>query len=189
MNNFIITISRGFGSNGIAIGKSVAKTLGISYYDDKALCELASERLRHALDELDAAGPEDIELATENVFMMQAAKIRSLAEKENFVIMGRAADYILRDVPNVIRINIHSGFDDSVKTVAQRDGISDEEAREKIKRIDCARAEFYQKHTGGVWNDPMNFDLTLNSSSIGRASCVELIVKYVEIWKSHHGIA
>lgn len=187
MNNIIITISRGFGSNGVAIGKMTASMLGIHYYDDASLRAMAGLRLKSALDELENLPPEDAEVAAEDVFRMQVDQIRELAERESFVIMGRAADYILRDAPNVIRINIHSGFDDCVRTVAERDGISDAEAGEKIKRVDNRRAEFYQKHTGRVWNDPLSFDLTLNSSGIGSRSCAELITRYVEIWKEHHG--
>ena len=188
MDNYIITMSRGFGSNGIAIGKAVARTLGISYYDDAALRRLAPESLRKAMDDFDSLDPDDVSCAAENLFTLQAMQIRSMAERESFVIMGRAADYILRDVPNTIRINIHAGFEYCVRTVAERDGLSREQAEEKVRGIDSARAEFYQRHTGMVWNDPMSFDLTLNSSSIGSESCIELIVKYVEIWKKHNGL-
>ena len=188
MDNIIITISRGFGSNGVSIGKSVAKMLGISYYDDASLRAVGGARLECALDAVKTAQSDDAALAREDVFRIQADIIRSLAEKESFVVMGRAADYILRDMSNVIRINIHSGFDDAVRTVVERDGLSDSEAREKIKSVDTTRAEFYQQHTGRVWNDPLSFDLTLNSASIGSQSCAELIVDYVGIWKKRHGI-
>ena len=188
MNKIIITISRGFGSNGVAIGKMAAGLLGIHYYDDAALRSMAGQRLKTALDELESLPAEDAAVAAEDVFRMQVDQIRRLAENESFVIMGRAADYILRDAPNVIRINIHAGFDDCVRTVVERDGLSDEEAREKIRRVDMGRAEFYQSHTGRVWNDPLSFDLTLNSASIGSQSCAELIAQYVQIWKKHHGM-
>lgn len=188
MDNTIITISRGFGSNGVMIGKTAAKMLGINYYDDAALRSIGGVRLDNALKALENAHPDDVALAREDVFRVQADLIRSLAEKESFVIMGRAADYILRDMPNIIRINIHSGFDDAVRTVVERDGLSDSEAREKIRQVDTGRAEFYQQHTGRVWNDPLGFDLTLNSASIGSQSCAELIADYVDIWKKRHGM-
>ena len=188
MDNIIITISRGFGSNGVAIGKSAAKMLGLNYYDDASLRTLGGAGLESALKALETAHPDDAALAAEDVFRMQADLIRALAEKESFVVMGRAADYILRDMPNVIRINIHSGLEDAVRTVVQREGLSDSEAREKIRSIDVGRAEFYQQHTGRVWNDPLSFDLTLNSASIGSQSCAELIVDYVGIWKKRHGM-
>ncbi|MGI6028166.1 MAG: AAA family ATPase [Candidatus Heteroscillospira sp.] len=186
MNETIITISRGFGSNGVAIGKRVAAMLGVAYYDDAALREIGGERLKSAMNDMEGLPPEDAALAAEDVFRIQADIIHKLAEKESFVIMGRAADYVLRDMPNVIRVNIHSGFEDCVRTIAQREGLSEAAAGEKIRRIDSGRAEFYQKHTGRVWNDPLSFDLTLNSSSIGSQSCAELIVRYVEIWKKHN---
>lgn len=186
MENYYITISRGYGSNGVPISKLVAERLGISFYDDQTLNALGDETLAKALDEFERLDGEDAELAAENVFMMQAALIQSLTQKESFVIMGRAADYILRNLPNVIRVNIHADFEVSVKTVADRDGTSMDEAREKIKKIDAARAVFYEKHTGGAWNDPLNFDITLNSSRIGVENCAELIVKYAEIWNRHH---
>ena len=187
MDNIIITISRGYGSNGVAIGKLAAKLLGINYYDDASLREMASSWLRRAMDDLDDLPPEDAEVAYEDVFRMQIGQVRELSERESFVIMGRAADYFLRDIPNIIRISIHSDFDECVTTVAERDGISRGEAAKKIHSIDAQRAEFYQRHTGSLWNDPMSFDLTLNSSSIGSVSCAELIARYVDIWRKHHG--
>jgi len=188
VDNIIITISRGFGSNGVMIGKTAAKMLGVNYYDDASLRALGGARLENALKAVESVHPDDLQLAQEDVFRIQADLIRSLAERESFVVMGRAADYILRDMPNVIRINIHSGFDDAVRTVVERDGLSDSEARDKIKKVDTTRAEFYQQHTGRVWNDPLSFDLTLNSASIGSQSCAELIVDYVGIWKKRHGM-
>ena len=188
MNNVIITISRGFGSGGVTIGRMTAKMLGVHYYDDAALRELAGDRLKRALEEMEQLPEEDKAVAAEEIFRIQVDQIRALAEKESCVIMGRAADYILRDVPNVIRVNIHAGFEDCVRTVAERDGLTEEEAGEKIRRVDTGRAEFYQRHTGQVWNDPLSFDLTLNSASIGSQSCAELIAQYVEIWKRHHGM-
>ncbi len=188
MDNIIITISRGYGSNGVAIGKLAAKLLGINYYDDASLKELASPWLRRAMDDLENLPPEDAAVAEEDVFRMQIGQIRELADKESFVIMGRAADYFLRDIPNIIRISIHSDFEECVSTVAERDGSTRAEAEAKIRGIDSARADFYMRHTGSVWNDPMSFDLTLNSSSIGSVSCAELIVRYVDIWRGHHGM-
>lgn len=188
MENMIITISRGFGSNGVMIGKSAAKMLGVNYYDDAALSAIGGARLESAKKALENAHPEDVALAREDVFRVQADLIRALADRESFVIMGRAADYILRDVPNVIRINIHSGLEEATRTVAEREGLSAAEAKDKVRSIDLGRAEFYQQHTGRVWNDPLSFDLTLNSASIGNQSCAELIVNYVEIWKKRHGI-
>jgi cytidylate kinase len=187
-DKIIITISRGFGSNGVAIGKQVARTLGFGYYDDQALQEMAPRRLKRAQAELNALPPEGRALAAEEIFRLQVDQIRTLAEKESFVIMGRAADYILRDMDGVIRINIHAGFEDSVRTIVEREGLTEAEARAKIHSIDAGRAEFYLRHTGRVWNDPLSFDLTLNSASIGSQNCVDLIVQYVAIWKRSHGL-
>lgn len=188
MENVIITISRGFGSNGVAIAKKVAQMLGVNYYDDAALKKMASGRLQSALNELDNLSPDDASAAADDVYLMQADQIHALADRESCVIMGRAADYILRNEESVIRVNLHSGFEDCVRLVVERDGLTYEEAKEKIRETDSARAEFYQRKTGQVWNDPLSFDLTLNSFSIGSDSCAELIVNYVGIWKQHHGM-
>jgi len=187
-DKIIITISRGFGSNDVAIGKQVAKVLAIGYYDDQALQAMEGTRLRRAREALAAGVPADRALAAEEVFRLQVDQIRALAERESFVIMGRAADYILRDMDGVIRINIHSGFEDSVRTIVEREGLTEAEARAKIHSIDAGRAEFYLRHTGRVWNDPLSFDLTLNSASIGSQNCVDLIVQYVGIWRRSHGL-
>lgn len=181
MGNYVISLKRTFGSEAVPIAKAVAAQLGITYLEDSLLREVAPVQLKNAIDELSELEGDDLATATDNVFMMKSALLRKLAETESFLVVGKAADYLGNDIPNVLRINFNSNYEDRIKTVAERDGLSKEEAVAKIRKGNSERAERYEKFTGCAWNDPLGFDLTLNASKIGRERCAKLIIKYVEL--------
>lgn len=205
MNNYIITISRGYGSGGRVIGKKLAKELKIPYYDNEIL-KMASEEsgINEALfaknDEkingfnflraLPKKGAFDGELippskrdfvSEENLFNYNAHILRALSEKESFIVIGRAADYILDGFPNLVRVHIHAPFENCVKTVSEMFSLDEKEAKKRIKSTDKQRADFYKYYTGSKWDDPDNYDLILNSAKIGWDNCVKLIEEYVKI--------
>lgn len=120
-------------------------------------------------------------VSDENLFNYQAKTIKELAQKESCVIIGRAADYVLEGVPDVIRVNIQATFDDCVKTVMVRSCVSQKEAARMIRRIDKERADFYHYYTGRDWDDELNFDLTINTSRMDWPTAVKLIRSYMEI--------
>lgn len=188
MDNYIVSLKRNFGIHAIPIAKAVAKELGIGYYENSLLEKLEIPTLQRAIAELDHLEGADLITATENLFMLKSNIVSDLAKKESFLIVGKAADYVMGDIPNVIRININSNYEDCIKTVSERDCVSHDEAVETIRLRNAERATLYEKHTGCVWNDPLGFDLTLNSSRIGRERCARLIVKYVEMLREENAI-
>ncbi len=204
MKNYVITISRGYGSGGKTIGKMLAEELNIPYYDNEILT-LASEAsgiseglfaqndeklkgvsLLKTIISKGHFNSSDSEItknftSPENIFKYQAKVIRELAEKESFVIIGRAADYILRDFDNVISVNIQAPFEACVKAVMENHNVDDKEAQRVICKIDRERAEYYEYHTGNSWNDDLNYDISLNTARVSWDKCVKLIKEYIKI--------
>lgn len=202
MEGFIVTIARGFGSGGRTIGKMLAKKLGVEYYD-KDLIRLASDAsgINEALfgrsDEKTKGGvfgkpgvykggvisPSQAGFTSEaNLFNYQAMVIKQLAERGSCVIVGRCADYVLRENPRVVRVFIYADEEHCIKNVAEVRGIYDrKEAIKAIAATDKERAAYYKAHTGREWIDARNYDLCLNSGELGFDKCVELISQYINI--------
>lgn len=203
MENYVITIARGYGSGGRTIGKKLAEALDINYYD-RELLRLASddsginedlfgkadEKLKSSLlykiarniynGELIPPDSDDF-VSNENLFNYQAKVIRELAETKSCVIVGRCADFVLKDFKNVIRIFVHAPMENCIKNVLDISAISEKEAEKKIISIDKHRAEYYTYFTGREWDNVRNYDICLNSSELGFEKCVELVKAYVEI--------
>lgn len=123
-----------------------------------------------------------------NLFNFQAKVIRELAETESCVIVGRCADYILKDVDNVLRIYVHAPFDYCVARAQEvHPALSEDEVKKLIRKTDKRRADYYQYFTGRNWKDADNYDLCINSSQFGWNSnsgwekCVALVKAYLEI--------
>lgn len=203
MDNYVITIARGYGSGGKTIGQELAKSLGINCYDREIL-QLASddsginELLFHKSDEKitpslfsnikkgvykgELIPPEDGDfVSNENLFNYQAKIIRQIAMEENCIIIGRAADYILRTYPNVVTVNIQAPFDICVAEIAERMSLSTKEAERKVTKIDKYRADYYRYYTGLDWQNPANYDICLNSARIGWNKCADAIVNFTEL--------
>lgn len=202
MEGFIVTIARGFGSGGRTIGEMLAKKLGVEYYD-KDLIRLASDAsgINEALfgqsDEKTKGGvfgkpkvytggvisPSQAGFTSEaNLFNYQAMVIKQLAERGSCVIVGRCADYVLRENPRVVRVFIYADEEHCIKNVGEVRGIYDrKEAIKTIAATDKERAAYYKAHTGRDWIDARNYDLCLNSGELGFDKCVELISQYINI--------
>lgn len=199
---FIVTIARGYGSGGRTIGKMLADSLGVKFYD-KDLIRMASdvsginESLFGQSDEKTKSGVfgkpgvykgEVIApgksgfISEENLFNYQAMVIKQIAEEGSCVIVGRCADYVLRDDPSVVRVFIYADEEACIKNAADVKGITDR--REAIKTIastDKERAAYYKAHTGREWIDARNYDLCLNSGNLGFDKCVEIITNFIGI--------
>ncbi len=200
MPEFVITIARGFGSGGKTIGRLLAKRLDIDYYDND-LIRLASEEsginieLFGKADERvktnlfkrynrnfgDKLIPPDSDefVSNNNLFNYQAKIIRSLADKQNCIIIGRCSDQILKDHPNVIRLFIYADRVSSIKNVIDIYGVHPKEANQRIDEIDKARASYYKYYTGKNWADVTNYDLCINTSEIGFEKAVDVILSYM----------
>lgn len=203
MENIVITIGRQYGSGGKTIGAMLAKELGINCYGREIL-KMASEdsgineRLFGKMDEDMKRGgllkalkrPNDGRLirpessgfvSDTNLFNYQAKAIRELAEKESCVIIGRAADYVLKDFPNVIRVFIHADEQFCVERAMERESMDLQEMKKYIAKINKYRADYYKCYTGQEWTDVRNYDLSLNAGVLGFEKCVEEIIAYRKI--------
>ncbi len=200
MDNFVITIARGYGSGGRQIGKLLAERLNIKYYD-KELIKLASEKsginegLFGNADEKAKNGifsrpkvyngeliPPSKKAFTsdENLFNFQAETIRELASKESCVIVGRCADFVLKNYVNVLSVFIWADMDRCVKNVLKYTDVTDD-IEALITKTDKERASYYMSHTGREWTDIRNYDLCLNTGDIGIEKCVDIICDYLNI--------
>lgn len=201
MEQFIITIARGYGSGGRTIGQMLSKKLGVEFYD-RDLIKLASEEsgINEALfgetDEKTKSmfGSKKVykgEMITpdkktftseENLFNYQAMVIKKLAETHSCIIVGRCADFVLKDRKNVIRVFVYADEENCIKNIADVKGILDRrEALKKMASTDKERAAYYKAHTGREWIDARNYDLCLNSGDLGFEKCVDIIADYVKI--------
>lgn len=203
MNNVVITIARQYGSGGRTVGQMLAKRLGIHYYD-KELLRLASDdsgisealfanadekikatslfRIAKSAYNGELIPPESEDFtSTDNLFNYQAKIIRRLAQEEACVIIGRCADYVLKDYDNVISVFVHAPHDYCMKQAAQKHSMSERELEKIINKTDKHRADYYKYHTGREWTDARNYDLCLNSARLGYDRCVEEIIAYAKV--------
>lgn len=185
-NKTVITISREYGSGGRAIGWLVADKLGIKLYDKDLITAVAektglspeyienSEQKRNMLDGLNNGYYYSLTNADE-LFMQESKMIKEIASKESCVIIGRCADYILKDYDNVINIFIYADMEDRMKRAIDKYGISKSNAEKEIKNKDKRRASHYKYYTGNVWGDSKNYDLCINSSKFSEEEAANLI--------------
>ena len=203
-DNYVITISREHGSCGNRIGQLTADRLGIGFYDYK-LIRLASDRsgiseaLFGAADQdvhrrklFNAASkvytgklipPDSDEFTSDiNLFTYQAEIIKELANSESCVIVGRCADYLLRDRPNVLRVFIHAPFEARLRqqmyVLPQK---SEAEVRRHILTVDRKRADYYKRYTGTDWRDAAHFDISIDSSMHPEQEAVDIIVNTLDV--------
>ena len=203
MENFVIAITRTSGSGATSIGRILAKNLGVELYD-RNLLRLASDDSGIS-QELFARADEDQKqsllfrvsqkvykggvipperedfTSNNNLFNYQAKIIKELAAKESCVIIGRCADYVLRDYPNVMSVFIHADRKFCLDRSMERNSMTEKEMQRYIEKTDEYRGDFYRYHTGHEWADARNYDLCLNSGKLGFEKCVEEIKAYMKI--------
>ena len=119
--------------------------------------------------------------STDNLFNYQAKIIRDLAKEESCVIIGRCADYVLKDYPNVLSVFIHAPKEYCLEGAAKKHSMSPKELERFINKTDKHRAEYYKYHTGREWTDARNYDLCLDSSKLGYERCVDEIISYMKV--------
>jgi len=203
MEKTVITIARGYGSGGRTLGKLLAERLGVDYYD-RDLVRMASEesginealfgeadekvkklpifRIAKSLYKGEVLPPRDADFTSdENLFNYQAKVIRKLADTESCVIIGRCADYVLKDYDNVISLYFYAPEEDCVKRYIDTYGGTKEEALEKIKHHDKYRAEYYKYYTGRDWNDARNYDFCLNTASMSYDKLIDIVMGYIDM--------
>ena len=188
MQNRIITISREFGSGGRTIGKMAAKELGISCYDRELLQKIAVESGfdENYIEEADeyapggflasafshqSAGPNN----TDHLWKIQYNIITDLAQKGDCVIVGRCADYILREKANLLRVFVHADMKFRAERIVREYGEREESPEQRLRDKDKRRAAYHRFYTDMKWGYAQNYDITLNSGTLGIDKCVEII--------------
>ncbi|MGN0432374.1 MAG: AAA family ATPase [Lachnospiraceae bacterium] len=201
--NIVITIARQYGSGGKTVGEMLAKELGIHYYD-KELVKLASDlsginealfvnadenkknlplfKSSKSIYQGEVIPPESDEFTSDdNLFNYQAKIIKELADTQSCVIIGRCADFILKDYDNVLSVFVHAPHEFCMEQAAKKHSMNAKELEKLIAKIDKHRADYYKYYTGREWTDARNYDLCLNSSKLGFERCVEEIRSYIRV--------
>ena len=182
----IITIAREHGSGGKQIGKLVAERLGIPFYykEMTALAAQESGLDKEFISDLHQNTPDrlyDLYMSTQVVQHAMIAQVRiisKIAEQGSCVIVGRAADYVLREMENVVKVFVYAPEDFKVKRIMEFYGDSEEEALRQIHRSDSARGAYYKSISGNEWGHRENYDLLVNSES-GIEQTADLITHYI----------
>lgn len=191
----IITVSREFGSGGRSIAKETAARLGYEYYDNELVkliakesglaedyilengeyaCSTNSFLFNWAINaETSRAGALPI---SDQLYMAQRKVILSLAEKGNCVILGRCADFILKDRDDCLNVFIRAPQDYKADRIVRLYGETDEHPEKRLKDKDDRRRAYYKHYTGENWGDPRSYHICLNSGLLGPDLCVDLIV-------------
>ena len=189
----IITVSREFGSGGRSIGKLVAEKLGYEYYDSE-LVERVAEETGFSAEYIADAGeyaPGRSMLsyafssgtphtgasinATDYLWATQCRIINELADKGNCVIVGRCADYILRQREDCLNVFIHADKDYKAKRIVELYGVTDKSPEKRLNEKDGKRKVNYKYFTGREWGIPENYHICLNSAYFGAEICAEII--------------
>ncbi|MCL1847181.1 MAG: cytidylate kinase-like family protein [Coriobacteriia bacterium] len=196
MTKRIITISRQYGSGGREIGERVARQLGYAFYDkdivrraakeggfDEDLVKEGGEGIHGVFSSLmsyanTVVGKDEDSLPLhDRIFLTQARIIKQIASEGPCVIVGRSAEYVLADYPDLLNVYIHSEWDARVKRVMERNGLSEHDAEARIRKTDRQRAVFYEQRTDQKWGMAANYHLSVSSSSFGIDATVDLIAR------------
>ncbi len=196
MKKNIITVSREFGSGGRSIAKSVAEQLSIPYYDKELVKQVAEEtgfhehfiehegeyasstsRFAFALSSHQTQPAKGGMSVNDYLWVMQRKVILDIAEKGPCVIVGRCADYILRDRDDVLNVFIHSDIQSRAERIVRLYGESEKSPEKRLEEKDKKRKVYYKHYTGEVWGQCQNYHLALDSAALGIDKCVEIIVE------------
>jgi cytidylate kinase len=185
----IITISREFGSGGRYIGKMLAEELGCAFYDKDIIAQTADQTGLSAkyIEERGEYAPKSNIFSyafgrnasgtsvNDIIYQAQQKIILDIAEKESCVIVGRCADYILRDREDVLNVFIYGEAPEKCKRIMELYHLTEKEAMVRMKDIDKKRGLNYTFYTDHIWGETRNYALCINSSVVGYNTCVKLI--------------
>ena len=201
---YVITIGRQYGSGGREIGRMVADALGIKYYDKELLTEAAKssgvcQEMFEAVDERTPSFFSNLwsfnlgfnsgayllgntPLSDDRIYTAQCAVMRELAEKSSCVIVGRSADYVLRNNPRLVSVFIHASLEARVKRIMKRgDCETEDAARSLAAKKDKLRSSYYNFYTDKTWGDAASYDLSIDSSKLTSPEVCKVIVDYVHL--------
>ena len=191
----IITISREFGSGGRFIGEEVAKELGIAYYNEKLIDQIAQQSglspeyieenaelspkkgfFAYAFSGRDLTGKS----VEDMVYEAQRKVILEIAEKEECVIIGRNADFILKDRDDVVNVFIHGEMPEKIERICRLYNVTEDGAVKLINDTDKRRRTNYNFYTEQKWGMARNYTISLNSSQLGYEKCEKMIIDCVK---------
>lgn len=201
---FVITINRELGSGGRTIGRKLAEKLNVKFYD-KALIKELTKRFNLSVEELekvkaskrnwwndfvqsymnrynveDRFNMEANVATTENIFKVESKFLKELAATESCVIAGRSGFFIFRNDPNALRILIQSTMEKRIQRVMEKQGLSEEEAKAVIDKVDKGREKYTKEFSGTSRYDTRNYDLVINVANMTEDATVDLILDYIE---------
>lgn len=201
--NSVITIGRQFGSGGRKVGEMLSQRLGIPYYDKQLLAEASKDSgIAEALFEDHDEKPTrsllfslvtgmqlrgdssamymDMPL-NHKIFLAQFDAIRRIASEGPCVIVGRCADYVLRDKANAVSVFVKADLPSRVRRAVEQYGLSPDKAEDAVRRADKQRANYYNYYATATWGDVNNYDLCLDTGKLGLEGAVELLAHCVEL--------
>ncbi len=204
--NLVITIGRQYGSGGRHIGEMLAEKLGIPFYNEE-LITLAAQKsgmAHHVLGEADETATNSLlyTLAmgssvwganagivydmpiNDKLFVTQSDVIKELADKGPAVFIGRCADYVLHDYPNLIKLFIYAPLEFRMQHIAELHAVTPEKAKDLIIKTDKRRANYYNYYTGQKWGKHENFDIAMNSARLGIDMTADTLYEYVKIYQA-----
>lgn len=198
----VITIARQYGSGGREVGYKLAEMMGCTCYDQSLIVMAAKrsgiseEALAHADEQASSSllytlamgAPAMVYANTtpmavpinDALFIAQSEIIRELSEKENCVIVGRCADYILSEHQKKVKVFVQGNTPDKIKRIMARAGISESEAKARMTKKDKKRASYYNYYTGEKWGKPDNYNLVVSTSEIGIDGAAKIIYEYAK---------
>ena len=188
---FVITVSREYGSGGRYVGRLIADKLGIKFYDKDLIVKLA-EKTGLSEEYIESNEEQRDPLAILNngfysglnnsdaLFIRESELIKELASKESCVIIGRCADFILKDRKNVLKVFISGTMEDKIKRATKIYGIDENDAEKEINKINKLRATHYKHYTGKEWLQASNYDICINSDLYGVEKTADIICDLVK---------
>lgn len=201
MNGLIITIGRQYGSGGREIGEKLAQKLNIPCYDKLIMDEISSKSNVSVdlVEKIEENQKETMRFMVFNTYYgsgifapehsiatrvhtARVNTIKELAEKGSCVMIGRGADYILKDEPHILNFYITASQEARIRRVQKRQGISEKEALKMMSDTDKNRAKFYNGNTDKKWGEAANYSLCVDSSVLGIDETVEALYRYVNAY-------
>ena len=201
--NIVITIGRQFGSGGRYVGRLLAEKLGIPFYDKELLSEAAKNSgiceeifeehdekptrsllfslvtgMQHHMD----TGSFYMDMPLNHkIFLAQFDAIRRIAEEGSCVIVGRCADYVLRENPDAISVFVKADIPSKIERAVKYYGIEQDKAEDRIRKADKQRASYYNYYATATWGDVDNYDLVVDTGVLGVEGAAELIARFIEL--------
>lgn len=191
----IITIARQHGSSGREIARELSQKLGIRCFDKEIVDEAAenSSICKELITSFDEKRVSPFMLQSTQypsmnyglglniqVASAQFDVIRKLADQGDCIFVGRCADYILRERSDLTRVFVMGEQEDKIRCIVNRQGVTEAEAKKKIKQVDKDRSSYYKYYTDQIWGESSNYDLCINSSKIGVSGAVNVICAFIE---------